>query len=246
MSEWSRKADWEKYLRETIKIGDLPGTKFAEECGIPFGAWFEMANKSNRIGKEKTIEWAIESLEKLSKEKKEKEEQSFEKDQELCEKYTIVTNLGFSQSAYYIATPKGKEEEKILRWGEQALTFKSKEEAMRFAGEVFPSTDEYRIAEIDNWENEGGHIAADNLSYKDGHLREKGKTQAVYAKNIVWDTDGEDPLALGLPDRLPIPEKVAEEGDDAISDYITQETGFCHKGFEIDKVARKERKPKIR
>jgi len=50
---------------------------------------------------------------------------------------------------------------------------------------------------------------------------------------IDWDTDGE---AVDLPERLlvPIPEGMEEdieEIEDYVSDTITEDTGFCHKGF---------------
>lgn len=245
MSEWSRNADWERFLRETIKLGDLPSTQFAKDCGIPFGAWLEMANKANRIGKTSTIKWATESLEKITKKEASQETSSDEKDQELAERYTIITNLGWSASAYYIVN--ADESNEILRWGEKALTFTSKKEAERFASEVFSGKrDLYNIENIENWENEGGHLLADNLTIQDGHLKERKENKILYAKNIDWDTDGESPCELGLPDRILIPPEVATEGDEKISDYITQETGFCHKGFELEESLPKKRKPKTR
>lgn len=49
------------------------------------------------------------------------------------------------------------------------------------------------------------------------------------AINIIWDTDGEN---VTLPNEIEIPNTMIEL--EAISDYITDETGFCHKGFELD------------
>jgi len=50
--------------------------------------------------------------------------------------------------------------------------------------------------------------------------------------SIDWDTDGEE---VDLPARLlvPIPEHMTdeEEVEDYISDTITEDTAFCHKGF---------------
>ena len=51
------------------------------------------------------------------------------------------------------------------------------------------------------------------------------------ATNIVWDTDGEH---VDLPTEIDIPEEVGQEGEDAVSDYITDFTGFCHKGFALE------------
>lgn len=51
------------------------------------------------------------------------------------------------------------------------------------------------------------------------------------ATNIDWDTDGED---VDLPTEIDIPEGMTDEDD--ISDYISDKTGFCHKGFTIETV----------
>ena len=53
------------------------------------------------------------------------------------------------------------------------------------------------------------------------------------AINIKWDVDFEEDLdALQmLPDEMEIPNGMTDEED--ISDYISDETGFCHKGFEL-------------
>lgn len=48
------------------------------------------------------------------------------------------------------------------------------------------------------------------------------------AINIIWDTDGED---VSLPNEIEIPAHMTDE--DRISDYITDVSGFCHKGFEL-------------
>jgi hypothetical protein len=57
------------------------------------------------------------------------------------------------------------------------------------------------------------------------------------ATNIKWDSDGED---IDLPTELTIdiPNDVfvkmdGEEIDEFISDYITNEIGFCHMGFSL-------------
>lgn len=49
------------------------------------------------------------------------------------------------------------------------------------------------------------------------------------AINIIWDTDEEN---VELPNEIEIPNTMIEL--DEISDYISNETGFCHKGFELD------------
>lgn len=51
------------------------------------------------------------------------------------------------------------------------------------------------------------------------------------AINIQWDTDSDKEL-LELPKEIEIPSFIKED-EDSISDYITDKTGFCHKGFEL-------------
>lgn len=57
------------------------------------------------------------------------------------------------------------------------------------------------------------------------------------ATNIKWDTDGED-IDLPTTIEVVIPNEDfvkmdSQEIDDFISDYITNETGFCHFGFSL-------------
>jgi len=49
------------------------------------------------------------------------------------------------------------------------------------------------------------------------------------AYNIEWDTDGQE---VDLPKEIEIPENILYEED--VSDYLTEKTGFCHKGFETN------------
>lgn len=51
------------------------------------------------------------------------------------------------------------------------------------------------------------------------------------AINIKWDTDGDMKLLHELPSEMEIPEDITDE--DEISDYLSDETGFCHNGFEL-------------
>ena len=59
------------------------------------------------------------------------------------------------------------------------------------------------------------------------------------AMNIKWDTDGDEELAKELPDTIEIPEELANEAknlndeNEAISDYLSDVTGFCHYGFDL-------------
>lgn len=50
------------------------------------------------------------------------------------------------------------------------------------------------------------------------------------AINIIWDVDFEEDLE-NLPTEIEIPNGMTDEEE--ISDYITDETGFCHNGFEL-------------
>lgn len=55
------------------------------------------------------------------------------------------------------------------------------------------------------------------------------------AVNIQWDIDSRSDLQF-LPTEIMIPTEVlneVKENDDAISDYITDVTGFCHRGFDL-------------
>ena len=53
----------------------------------------------------------------------------------------------------------------------------------------------------------------------------------IKAININWDTDNED---VNLPDEIDIPDQIVCD-EDLISDYISDVTGFCHYGFELNK-----------
>lgn len=49
------------------------------------------------------------------------------------------------------------------------------------------------------------------------------------AYNILWVVDEED---VELPSEIKIPKGMTDEEE--ISDYISDVTGFCHEGFELD------------
>ena len=50
------------------------------------------------------------------------------------------------------------------------------------------------------------------------------------AFDIQWDLDEED-AGIQLPSEVDIPEEMIDE--DEISDYLSDLTGFCHKGFRL-------------
>ena len=67
------------------------------------------------------------------------------------------------------------------------------------------------------------------------------------AKNIKWDTDGDKKVFNELPTEMIIPDELEEmyKKDrefalEEISDWLSDETGFCHDGFEVEKVITKE------
>lgn len=47
------------------------------------------------------------------------------------------------------------------------------------------------------------------------------------AIDIIWDFDGRNDVSL--PSEITIPDNIKDE--DEISDYLSDMTGFCHKGF---------------
>lgn len=49
------------------------------------------------------------------------------------------------------------------------------------------------------------------------------------AINIQWDIDAEEDVIL--PTELDIPFGMTDE--DEIADYLSDQTGFCHKGFSL-------------
>lgn len=53
------------------------------------------------------------------------------------------------------------------------------------------------------------------------------------AVNIEWDVDDEDDLAT-LPEEIIIPPELENEDDERISDYLSDVTGFCHKGYSLE------------
>lgn len=60
------------------------------------------------------------------------------------------------------------------------------------------------------------------------------------AINILWDTNKDKELLKELPTEIEIPEEILKDCEDedeieeTVSDYISDETGFCHFGFELD------------
>lgn len=58
------------------------------------------------------------------------------------------------------------------------------------------------------------------------------------AVNIKWDTDGDDDLQKELPKEIEIPDhimRMAKQDGEAIGDYLSDQTGFCHFGYSLKK-----------
>lgn len=54
------------------------------------------------------------------------------------------------------------------------------------------------------------------------------------AIHILWDVDeDEDTTNAYLPEEVEIPRELEGKDEEEISDYLTDLTGFCHKGFEL-------------
>ena len=52
------------------------------------------------------------------------------------------------------------------------------------------------------------------------------------AVDIQWDTDGDEELLESLPTEIQIPPGMDE---DDIADYLSDQTGFCHFGYRLEK-----------
>lgn len=67
------------------------------------------------------------------------------------------------------------------------------------------------------------------------------------AINTKWDTDGDEEVLQDLPTEMIIPDdleemykKDKEYALEEISDWLSDETGFCHAEFELEKMITKE------
>lgn len=61
----------------------------------------------------------------------------------------------------------------------------------------------------------------------------------IVCAGIMWDTDGQDPDVLSLPESVvidkPTYDMVADysEGNDAVVNYLSDRYGFCVEGFSM-------------
>lgn len=65
--------------------------------------------------------------------------------------------------------------------------------------------------------------------------------------NIKWDTDGDEEIFATLPQEIDVPEYFLEKKNfevdgeysrdemlDQLSDWLSDEYGFCHGGFDVE------------
>ena len=72
----------------------------------------------------------------------------------------------------------------------------------------------------------------DELERRGVYLKNETSTKpALVAYDIKWDTDGDKDVFDDLPREIEIPEEMVD--DEEISDYVSNETGFCHAGFKL-------------
>lgn len=80
--------------------------------------------------------------------------------------------------------------------------------------------------------------------WKSQRLHKEGVLNMLKAINIKWDTDGDTEVLNNLPKEMIIPDYLEEYycfdknnkyATEEISDWLSNETGFCHNGFEIVK-----------
>lgn len=51
------------------------------------------------------------------------------------------------------------------------------------------------------------------------------------AVNIMWDTDGDKDILNELPKEMELPQDIDA---DEIGDYLSDETGYCHFGYQLE------------
>lgn len=54
----------------------------------------------------------------------------------------------------------------------------------------------------------------------------------LIATDIEWDVENDD--SVELPKSIEIPDGIEDE--DEVSDYLSEQTGYCHKGFIIKEI----------
>lgn len=67
-------------------------------------------------------------------------------------------------------------------------------------------------------------------------MNESSAKLALVAYDIKWDTDDDKDVLHDLPKEILIPDGIVD--DEEISDYLSDQTGFCHSGFKLGIVFR--------
>lgn len=62
-------------------------------------------------------------------------------------------------------------------------------------------------------------------------MNESSAKPTLVAYDIKWDTDGDKDTFDNLPSKIKIPEEMVD--NEEISDYVSDEIGFCHAGFKL-------------
>lgn len=62
------------------------------------------------------------------------------------------------------------------------------------------------------------------------------------AVNIMWDTDGDKEILNELPKEIELPQDIDA---DEIGDYLSDETGYCHFGYQLEESYHGEFKEKV-
>lgn len=65
-------------------------------------------------------------------------------------------------------------------------------------------------------------------------IRKKNPDARVFAKNIQWDTDGDEEVKDYLPYCMEIPKNIRDE--EQASDWMSEQTGFCHSDFTLTRT----------
>ena len=53
------------------------------------------------------------------------------------------------------------------------------------------------------------------------------------AVNIQWDTDGDKDVLVSLPSEAHVPDDLAIDSDEDVGNWLSDEYGFCHSGFDM-------------
>lgn len=92
--------------------------------------------------------------------------------------------------------------------------------------------DEQHSAVVNFWEGESCEADRDYRPVTEYDIVCDPRNFTYVATNILWDADEDEDIS-DLPTSVIIPEDVWAMGGDSIEDYLSNLTGFCHKGFTL-------------